>query len=78
MRKTFDMRRAFEYLAHVKAENLELAEVNRHAFRECIIDGRGIFIDELVRGLAWRGLSVPLFEHDVIDEMDGRAHAVEV
>jgi predicted secreted protein len=41
--------------------------VRRHA-----TPGRGIFVEELERELAARGIDVPLLAHDLLAELDGR------
>jgi predicted secreted protein len=73
---TLDLRQAFEAMAARPVDALERRRVNREVVLACRRAGAGIFIRSLRRQLRRRGLDVPLLEHDLVAEMEGRCQRV--
>lgn len=67
---TVDMAAALGPVAGCPLRRLDRQVVNE-AIAAAVRPGRGIFIDELGKALARRGLSVPLAEHDLRSEWPG-------
>lgn len=61
----------------IDPETLSLDRQNT-LVREHVIEGRGIFMDELQRALRRRHLDVPFSAHDLFAELDGRASTVAI
>jgi uncharacterized protein YbbK (DUF523 family) len=70
---TLDLRASLDVLAACPLARLTRETVNDRAVLGCRRPGAGLFVQELDRELARRGLSVPAFEHDLAAELAGRA-----
>lgn len=66
VRRTLDVKRALPVIASFD-EDVDRDTFNARAVRDCLIAGRGFFIDALRRALARRALDVPLLEYHVDD-----------
>jgi hypothetical protein len=67
---------------HIRSFVQSMGDVDATAFtvpepndlvRGNVLPGRGIFVEELARELAARGLNVPFLAHDLLGELEGRA-----
>ena len=66
VRRTLDVKRALPVIASFD-EDVDRETFNARAVRDCLVAGRGFFIDALRRALARRALDVPLLEYHVDD-----------
>lgn len=76
VRTTLDIRRSFAAMADMPADAVERQRVNREVVLACRQAGTGLFIRAIQRQLRHRGLAVPLLEHDLVAEMQGRRQHV--
>ena len=68
---TLDFRCGLEALAREPLATADRRRVNA-AIAGCVVAGQGLFVAELKRALARRGLDVPFLAHDLVAEMHGR------
>jgi hypothetical protein len=73
---TLDLRRSFEAMATIPIDSLDRGTVNRDAVVACRAAGSGLYIKAIKRQLRRRGLTPPLFEHDLVAEMRGERQEV--
>jgi hypothetical protein len=69
---TLDLRASLDVLAACPLARLTRETMNDRAVLGCRRPGAGLFMQELDRELARRGLTVPAFEHDLAAELAGR------
>jgi hypothetical protein len=65
-----DMDKAFSYFAVQKVNQLNTDTFNRNLYRLCAAAGKGMFLEELQRGLLKKKLTVPLYSHSLIAELE--------
>lgn len=73
--RTLDFR-GFDSIAAIPVESMTVEKQNT-ILRECVKDGKGIFIDELQKELKRRRIDVPYLAHDLFAELDGKKSNVE-
>lgn len=66
----------FDLIATIPLESITVDKQNT-ILRECVMDGKGIFIDELHKELKRRRINIPYQAHDLIAELDGKKSTVE-
>lgn len=71
VRQTLDMRRSLGLVARLSA-TAGIMDMNA-IVQGCLADGRGIFVELLLKEFQRRHLEVPLLAHDLIAEIQGRA-----
>jgi predicted secreted protein len=75
--KTLDMRRSFESAACIDVESVTVEQMNS-IISECLIDGRGIFMDMLQKELGKLLIHIPFTAHDLISEIQGNLSNAEI
>lgn len=75
---TLDMRRSFEAVAGCPLASLNREAINECAVLQCRVAGPGLFIRALRRQLTRHGLTIPLLEHDLAEEMRGEESRLRV
>ena len=73
VRTTLDMRRTVEVVATCNLASLDRSRFNRDAIEGTVVAGEGLFVEQLRLSLRRRRIDVPLFEHDLIAELQGRS-----
>jgi hypothetical protein len=70
VQRTLDIRRSLELVGRLAPTSG--AEDMNAIVQSCLADGRGIFVELLVKQLERRRLNVPFLAHDLIAELQGR------
>lgn len=73
--RTLDFMEAFEGLAHLKPDTITTSNANQ-VVRECLKDGKGLFIEVLQEKLRNRKVDLRFWGHDLIEELDGNSSNV--
>lgn len=73
---TLDLRASLDVVASCPSAALTRDVMNERAVLGCRRQGQGLFIAELDRQLHRRGLVVPVFEHDLAEELRGSRQAL--
>lgn len=69
--KKVDISQAFQLAADTNTKTITATRMNE-IVRQSLMDGRGLFIEELRRALKRRGVEIPFLAHDLIAELDGK------
>lgn len=75
VKKTLDFKKSFEVLANIDIHTVTITDANKVVL-ECLINGKGLFIQALQRKLKLRKMDIRFLSHDLIAEMDGKSSAV--
>jgi predicted secreted protein len=71
--RTLDLRRSLPVIAD---PTIDRDNLNARAIAECVIPGRGLFVEALRRRLHRRGLEVPFLEFDLVAEIHGQPRPI--
>ena len=66
-----DIEKFFDLAANTKNNDLDIEKVN-YMVRECLTEGKGLFIEALEKELLKNNLKINIFEHSLISEMNGK------
>ena len=72
VRTTLDLRRSLEVLAGCPVARLDRHTMNEQAIVACRVEGTGLFVAALRQKLPRKHQAVPWYEHDLLDEVEGR------
>lgn len=71
-----DVKAAYDLYAARLIRDLTRDEFNQSLYTKCLAAGRGIFIDEMKKGLNRRGKKVPFFSHSLLEEKDRKIDSI--
>jgi predicted secreted protein len=71
--RTLDLRRSLPVIAD---PTIDRDTLNARAIAECVIPGRGLFVEALRRRLHRRGIEVSLLEFDLVSEIHGQPRPI--
>lgn len=77
VRQRLDVDHALTLLGNLDEGHSTGQDINR-IVRDSVTQGRGMFIECLVKQLNRRGLTVPLMSHSLIDELDGHIEPLSI
>jgi hypothetical protein len=75
--KTLDLRMGLEEVARIDRNTAFSEDANR-ILKSTVISGQGLYVEELRKELARRGLRVAMTADDVMEEMEGKTSSVDV
>lgn len=70
---TLDMRKSFDYFSSVEPEALNREDMNLKLYRDCLVEGRGIFTQALEAACNRKGVRLRTLSHDLVAEWRGTA-----
>lgn len=69
---TLDIKKSVDFLANTGIDELDRNKMNEFGVKECLIEGKGFFIEALEDELRKENIKIKLHEHDLISEMNGK------
>lgn len=69
---TLDIKKSLEFMANIDMKDLDREKMNEFGIKNCLINGRGFFIEALEQELQKRNIKIKFYEHDLILEMNGK------
>ena len=69
---TMDLEKSFDFIAGLDMDTLDREKATKFLIEECILEGRGFFIEALEDELHKRDMKVRFYEHDFVSEYRGK------
>ncbi len=69
---TLNIEKSVEFLANINIDDLDRKKMNEFGIRECLTEGKGLFIEALKDELMKKNIKIKFYEHDLISEMSGK------
>jgi predicted secreted protein len=75
--KSLDIPKSFKMAAQIDIKSLTVEEMNR-IISQCLIDGRGIYIELFQKELMKYHINIPFIAHDLMDEIHGNCSSTRI